>query len=387
MFNKLKCLFSFNWFYIIFFIVLSVYTFWDEITIGHETIKYIKNEGNVYKECSVVKEKINFIDMDNIPYSDDLVIYDGEIKFMYFRPVLNKDQGSKYSKSKKDELSFITIDEFVNCLQALYDNNYIIVDIYDIYKQVYRDGRFKVQMEDLKIPKGKIPFVLFIDDFGYEDHKLTIDGSDINIINSEGYECNDKSVITVLNDFIKDHEDFSFNKGKGIISLLDCESIFGYNTGKSIKRNSYNIKRLSSDIYEAKKVAEKLKEEGFRFAFNTYGNIDFKNVTSNVISTDMGNWFRYVSNIIGYTNIFVADSIIDKNDERFKYLNDNGFNIFISTEKFNNKESYKIEDSINISRDLICYNNVNSNKKDYYGIFKNTIKPKTKFKNKYKGDI
>ena len=33
MFDKLKCLFSFKWFYIVLFIILSIYTFWDEIAI------------------------------------------------------------------------------------------------------------------------------------------------------------------------------------------------------------------------------------------------------------------------------------------------------------------------------------------------------------------
>ena len=44
MFNKLKCLFSFNWFYIILFIVLSLFNFWDEINVGRETFKIIIEE-------------------------------------------------------------------------------------------------------------------------------------------------------------------------------------------------------------------------------------------------------------------------------------------------------------------------------------------------------
>ena len=43
MFDKLKCLFSFKWFYIVLFIILSIYTFWDEIAIGSETIKFIRD--------------------------------------------------------------------------------------------------------------------------------------------------------------------------------------------------------------------------------------------------------------------------------------------------------------------------------------------------------
>lgn len=386
MFNKLKCVFSFNWFYIIFFAVLSLYTFWDEINIGFETIKIMKSTPSNYEECSTLKDnKISFIDMDmeDLSKDDTLVTYNGEIKYIYFRPSIDGDEINSHIKGRKVHNSFITMEEFKKSLEALYRNNYIMVDIFDVYRQIYRGGRFRVQRQDLKIPKGKTPFVMFLDDFGYRGSKLIISDEDSKIKfvhykdgSDEFFE--DNNAITILNDFIEEHEDFSFNRARAVISLLDCESIFGYDTGKSIKKtdkNSNKIKKLSSDIYDAKKIGDKLKKEGWRFACNTYSNIDFKNVTPDMVRCDIENWFRYVSNIIGYTNLFVypTESVIDKNDERFKYLNDNGFNIFCSAIKGSNKDSFKIEDYINISRDVICYNTVNSKEKEYFSIFKNII--------------
>lgn len=391
MFNKLKCLFSFNWFYIIFFIVLSLYTFWDEISIGFETVKVMKSSSNNHEECSTIKDnKVSFMDIDNLSEDDEIITYNGDIKYIYFRPYIDKNEINSYIKGRKVHNSFITLDEFKKSLEVLYKNGYILVDIFDVYKQIYKGGQFRVQRQELKIPSGKVPFVLFLDDFGYKKSKLIISEEDSKIkfvdYKNGSYELiEDSNVITILNDFIEEHEDFSFNNARAVISLLDCESVFGYNTGKNVKKtdkNSNKIKKLSNDIYDAKKIGDKLKKDGWRFACNTYSNIDFKNVTLDMVKSDMENWFRYVSNIIGYTNLFVypTDSVIDKDDERFRYLNDNGFNIFCSAIKGNNRDSFKIEDYINISRDLICYNTINSKDKEYFSMFKNIIRSSRKIK-------
>ena len=104
----------------------------------------------------------------------------------------------------------------------------------------------------------------------------------------------------------------------------------------------------------------------------------------------MDNWYRYVSNIIGYTNLFVYPSgnVIDKNDERFKYLNDSGFNIFCSSmKKMNNKDCFKIQPYVNISRDLICYDITSLHHNEYYDILKDIIINPRKAKKLYKEGI
>lgn len=52
MFDKLKCLFSFNWFYIVLFLVLSIFSFGDEITVGRETIKMIIKDKQDFSQKS-----------------------------------------------------------------------------------------------------------------------------------------------------------------------------------------------------------------------------------------------------------------------------------------------------------------------------------------------
>ena len=167
------------------------------------------------------------------------------------------------------------------------------------------------------------------------------------------------------------------------VSLTGSEGVFGYNTGKYARRNEKNVetlRRLSKDIFDAKKVADKLKEDGWKFACHTYDHINFKNVTMDYIKNDIENWFKYVSNIVGTTNIFVYpyDNSINEGDERFKYLNSNGFNIFCSSDKGINRDSFTLKDHVNIHRDLICYETIKSNKQNFYKIFEDVINKDTR---------
>lgn len=397
MFDKLKCLFSFNWFYIVLFLVLSIFSFGDEITVGRETIKMIIKDKQDFSQKSQYvnskNNKVNFIDIDKISSNDDMVVYTGEIEYIFFHPLILDSQRAfdiRKNSNRKLYNLFITTDEFKKCLEKLYENDYILVDIFDVYKEVYKEGKFKIQRQDLKIPKGKKPFILFVDDLSYNRYmlnstssKLVLDESDFKIKSlsvEEGEEVlsDDKEIIPILNKFIEEHEDFSLNNAKGVISLTGSEGVFGYNTGKYARRNEKNVetlRRLSKDIFDAKKVADKLKEDGWKFACHTYDHINFKNVTTDYIKNDIENWFKYVSNIVGTTNIFVYpyDNCINEGDERFKYLNSNGFNIFCSSGKGINKDSFTLKDHVNIHRDLICYETIKSNKKIFYKIFEDVI--------------
>ena len=186
---------------------------------------------------------------------------------MYFRPIPNEKLYSLDSNNKKFYDSFISMDEFKGVLDVLHKNNYMIINIADLYDQVYREGSFRVKRKILNIPKGKIPFVLFVDDFGYSSSRLIIDDEDmqvkmIKVKNGNEEITEDNNVITIINKFVRENEGFSFNNAKGVLSIVDSESIFGYNTGRNISKRSRistdKIKKLSNDIYEAKRIADNL---------------------------------------------------------------------------------------------------------------------------------
>lgn len=391
MFSKLRCLFSFNWFYIALFFILLVFSFRDEILVGRETLKlFITNNYSIDEKIQSLNygnKNFSFIDNDKIPQGS-IVTYNGEIEYIFFHPlVLNSKKILKSSSKKPLYNFFVTVDEFKNFLEKLYENNYLIVDIFDVYEEVYKEGKFKIKYKDLKIPKGKIPFVLFVDDLSYNgnisNYKLVIDESDskIKTLTSDmGKEVlkDDVEIIPILNNFIEKHPDFSLNGARAVISLTGHNGVFGYSTGKNINRSKLNIellRKLSDDIFDAKKIADKLKEEGWRFACHTYEHLNFKNVTLDYVKKDLENWFKYVSNIVGNTNIFVYpyDDSINENDERFKYLNSNGFNIFCSSNRETTKYSFVIRDYVDIHRNLICYEKSKCGKGNLYKIFSEVL--------------
>ena len=392
MFDKLKYLFGFKWFYIALFLFLSLWNFWDEILVGRETIKFIFKNQQEVKYVDSTKGKINFIDQYKIESKDDVVIYDKEIEYIFVHPLISNLQGYKEIRGNKKNIFnlFVTADEFKEFLNILYDENYILVDLNDIYKQIYKEDRFKIERQDLKLPIGKKPLVLFVDDLSYNSYmleytskKLVIDEFDNKIksvINYNGKEIltEEEEVIPIINRFVEKNPDFSYNNAKGIISLTGYEGVFGYGTEKSIKLDEENIdtiKMLSQDIFNAQKIADKLKEQGWKFACHTYGHINIKHYKLEFIKEDIENWFRYVANIVGPTNIFVYpyDELLDKSDERFKYLNSNGFNVFCFSNKSSNKDIFTMKDYVNINRDLISYESIKLNKKDFYKNFQNII--------------
>lgn len=396
MLDKLKYLFSFKWFYIFLFILLSIFTFWDEIVIGRETIKIMmqdRNDFNQKSKLAVKHQKYNFLDIEGLSSMEDMITYTGKIEYIFFHPIISEQDRNihrKLNDQKKFNNLFIIIDEFKKCIEKLYENNYILVGIDEIYKQVFVEGKWKVERQTLKIPKGKKPVILFIDDLSYNSYmlnfassKLVVDESDLTI-KSVVYEdgslklSSDSEMIPFLDKFVNDHPDFSLNNAKGVISLTGHEGVLGYNTGKFPKKGKDNldtIRRLTKDIYDAKMVAEKLKSNGWKFACHTYGYINFKNVTTKYIQNDIENWFKYVSNIVGTTNIFVYPdgNFMNEDDERFKYLMSNGFNIFCLSGCGINKDSFKVMDHVNIYRDLISYETIKNCKKDFYEIFEDVI--------------
>lgn len=392
MFNKLKYIFSFRWFYIILFLFLSISNFWDEIIVGKETIKFVfQNSDHTESEVNS-KNKINFIEDYDIPLEDDLVIYNGQIEYIFLHPLISEENlslSSKYNRKSIYNL-FLTANEFEKFLNALYEKNYILIDIYDVYKHTYKDEKFKIKRQALKIPKGKKPIVLFIDNINFKKYlgesindKLVLDEDNkvksIIKLNGEEILSENYDIIPILNLFIEKHPEFSFNNARGIISLTGVGGIFGYDVCHDLNSEIKSIeflKDLSKNIYDAQKVANKLKEDGWKFACNTYEYINLKNVTLSYIKQDIDNWFKYIANIVGSTDIFVYpySGIVDNNDERFKYLNNMGFNVFCFSNKGTNKDTFTMKDYVNVYRDLISFETIKSGKKDFYKDIQENLK-------------
>lgn len=228
----------------------------------------------------------------------------------------------------------ITVPEFKNFLDVMYQNNYALVDILEIYK--IENG--KAVKKQVTLASGKKPMILSFDDINYYSNKMNLGMSDKLIVsngkiatftkNAKQQINYDNEVITVLENFIKAHPDFSYNNARGIINLTGFDGVLGYRT------QTGSANRVS-EIVQAKTVVSKLKELGWKFACHSYGHYAMKKISCEKFSNDTQKWINEVEPIVGKTDIYVypygnweisVDGIIS---EKHQCLIDNGFKFFM----------------------------------------------------------
>ncbi|MFR6581827.1 MAG: hypothetical protein ACLURP_07260 [Ruminococcus sp.] len=116
-----------------------------------------------------------------------------------------------------------TMDEFNKITQIMYDEGYVMVNLYDL-ADVDENG--KMQAKQVYLPKGKTPFVLSQDDVCYY-HSQDGDGIATKlVIDEEGKVRNeyvqddgstvvgDYDVVPLIDRFVEEHPDFAYHGHK-----------------------------------------------------------------------------------------------------------------------------------------------------------------------------
>jgi len=268
----------------------------------------------------------------------DLMPYTGVVEHIFFHPLLAYPEQAfdgDYQTLGYDDW-FVTVDEFKKIINSLYSKNFILVNINDIYEEHDVNGVKHQKRKELLLPKGKRPLIISLDDVNYNKYmlgngtvyKLLLD-SDGEIstysINPKGEEVysRDLESITILNQFVKEHPDFSNNGAKGTIALTGYEGVLGYRTN----RESPN---LESEKDKVRPVIEKLKKDGWNFACHSYGHPNVSAVSLEKLIDDTTKWKNEVESLIGPTRVYIYPfgSSIPEGTPKFQYLQSQGFNIF-----------------------------------------------------------
>lgn len=237
---------------------------------------------------------------------DALVPYTGKVQHLFFQNLVisPKIAFGKTSHSPAEYRNLnITVVEFKNIIQQMYDRGYLLVDFNDVYENV--EGRF--QQKVIKLPAGKIPFILSVDEMSYPDPKpidgfargMTIrDGIILSrVLTPEGIELiKDGDVVPIIEDFISQHPDFSYRGGRGVLGLTGHVGTLGY--------------RLTNDseIEDAINLANELKKRGWIFACSSFGDqveLYLYNPVASKIKTDLQAWNQVIKPIVGSSDIFV----------------------------------------------------------------------------------
>ena len=253
-----------------------------------------------------------------------------------------------------------TIDEFNQITQSMYDKGYVMVSIYDM---ATADENGNMNMGEILLPPGKVPFVLSQDDvccYHYMDGdgfatKLIVD--DEGKVRNEYVEddgsisVGDYDMVPLIDRFVEEHPDFSYRGAKGIVALTGYNGILGYRTDSSYETRPDDLDAdkvkwldehpdfdLNTEREGAARVAQAMKDEGWLFASHTWGHQSVSQVSLERLQADTQKFKENVDPLIGGTDIIIfafgADltSVEDYSGEKFEYLKGQGYNYYCNVD-------------------------------------------------------
>lgn len=262
-----------------------------------------------------------------------LVVWDNlaEIPNLSFRTLMadlqkaaaDPDRGSRYKKN------YITTDEFSRILNQLYENGYVLVSLYDFAVPVTaEDGSVGVNRTSIRLPEGKKPIILTQEGVNFYSHTEKSGGfADCLTLSAEGQvTCRmgenegDFDLIPVLNAFLAEHPDFSYEGARATIAVSGYEGVFGLGLDQS---------------EEIRAVADKLRQQGYDLACYTYADMEYADYGVAGLKEDLDKWTAEIAPILGETDILVYPTGGDiKGQEaytgsKYEVLHGFGFRYFV----------------------------------------------------------
>lgn len=260
--------------------------------------------------------------------------------------------GGKYN------MNFVTIDEFQRILEQLYANNYVLVEMDSfIAKTGYEDGSTNFSAKTLYLPDGKKPimitetlasyplYMVDSDDDGVPDKdgagfasRLVLQNGQIKaeMVNSAGETVvGDYDLVPILESFIEEHPDFSYQGARAIIATTGEEGVFGYRINKGVAE-AKGQEYYDQQVAGAKEIANALRDAGYVIACNTYSFMDYGDKNATEIKADIDKWTAEIVPVIGSvdTLVYIRNTDIGSagtySGNKYNVLSDAGFRFFIS---------------------------------------------------------
>ncbi len=286
--------------------------------------------------------------LNNSEYSDDeqivtlkneitakkgeLVKYEGQFYHVFFHSLIVYPElafDGDYMHEGYD-MWMTTVSEFKNMLPQLYERGFILYSLADIKKD-----------KEILLPPGKKPLIISIDDVCYYDYMKNDGFADRLVINEDGeVACEvrtpegetivtyDGDVMPILDQFVKEHPDFSYRGAKGVVAVTGYEGALGY------RITDLEGQELTDAQNEVKKIAGVMKENGWLFACHSYTHNDyFKDggVAYDTLAYDTQRWEDTIAEYVLEPDIYISPFgyHLKPGDERLDYLSaDMGYNYF-----------------------------------------------------------
>ena len=251
----------------------------------------------------------------------------------------------------------VTVGEFRKMLNQVYKKGYVLVSPHQLGRV---DAKGRMHAKTLRVPKGKKPLVLSIDDVSYYEYmegdgfasKLVVsdDGSvktEYTDPTTKKTSVGDHDVMPIVDDFVAEHPDFAPYGYKGVIALTGYNGVLGYRSSPTIygpqgaetrEDPAKENKHLQTDIAQATRVANALKASGWEFASHSWGHINFTTSSLERITADNERWKKDVEPITGPTDLLIypfgADisGVPKYTGAKYDYLKKQGFSFFFNVD-------------------------------------------------------
>ena len=304
----------------------------------------------IFPEDQIIQSNLYVATSNTSPVTN----YQGVVEVVCVKPlIVDTKVAFETNYVASTDSYYLTTSEFRAILESLYAKNYCLIDpssMADLENPTF------LNIRDVVIPEGKKPLVIVLEDLSYTANLSSLGVCQRLVLNDLGQVCGEyvsasgqvvvsrpSEAIGILDAFIEEHPDFSYNGVKGVISLTGYQSVFGYITDRDqvddrnaalVAAGLPEISPSDSDI-EANKatvisIMDKLKESGWILASSTYGFINANHCELGTIQSDTEKWLSQVGSLTGPVNMLVYPNgdFIRGSDSRCVYLKEQGFRIF-----------------------------------------------------------
>ena len=261
-----------------------------------------------------------------------------------------------------------TIDEFIAMMEEMYARGYVLISPYDLaYEVTDENGNKSFQYGQIRLPEGKIPFIMSQDDVNYYSYMIS-SGNGKNetpywndeandgfasriVIGEDGYPTceyvdadgnllyGDYDLVPVLETFIQAHPDFSYHGARAVLGVTGYEGVLGYRTKPSYEA-AMGTEAYKAEVEAAKAVAQCLKDHGWIIASHTYGHPAYGSISASALKTDSDKWEKTCEYIVGETDIILYPygsdihnwKKYDFSNEKFATLYEDGYRYFFNVD-------------------------------------------------------
>ncbi len=253
--------------------------------------------GTKEPEPEVTEEPENLIATEKVPVA--------EVKHLSF-----------FQLSMEHMSDRVSVKEFSQILDMLYNDDYVLIDVYSL-ADVDENGNYALK-ETIDVPEGKKPLILSVQDVSYPASRQTSGFAKRMVVDGEGLvhneyvdetgmaEMGDFDVIPIVDSFVREHPDFSYNGAKGLIGLTGYNGVFGYRTSlyPETGESPFGAVDYESEKQSAEIVINAVRNSGWRFACNGYAQVSYGSEYS-MIETDITSWQEKVAALVGGTDLLI----------------------------------------------------------------------------------